>query len=127
VKVCPNCGYERQQKDNEVGIVPSNECPKCRIIYDKATPLRSEEERNSSFSPNSWKKPKVTLGAGKLLPFVIFALVIIVVLPIGVKYYPAIKKMIAGDWYKDADGLEEAYKQQHLTGKPILVFFTLPS
>jgi hypothetical protein len=30
VKVCPSCGYERQQKDDEAGIVPANECPKLK-------------------------------------------------------------------------------------------------
>jgi hypothetical protein len=127
VKVCPNCGYERQQKDDDAAMVPSNECPKCRIIYDKATSLRSDEERARGLSPNTGGKQQVNLGGGKFLAFVIFALVVIVVLPISVKYYPALKKMIVGEWYKNADGLEQAYKQQQLSGKPILVFFALPS
>ncbi len=33
-KVCPNCGYERQPKDDD--FTPVLECPKCGIIYSKA-------------------------------------------------------------------------------------------
>ena len=122
---CLNCGYERQAKDE--GIVPPTECPKCGIIYDKATPPGNEKAHPGSFFPDSEKNPKENPRMGKLLARIFFALVIIVVLAVGVKQYPAIKKIIFGDWYKNAKGLEEAYKEQRSTGKPILVFFTISS
>lgn len=35
MKTCPNCGYERRPIDDEYGIIPQTECPKCRVIYAK--------------------------------------------------------------------------------------------
>lgn len=43
-KKCPNCGYRRQEKDNEYGI-PLTECPKCGAIYEKVEKYLKEKER----------------------------------------------------------------------------------
>ena len=125
MKECLNCGYERQPKDD--GIIPPTECPRCGIIYDKVTPPGNKKTHLSSSFPDSEKTPKENLRTGKLLAYIFLALVIIVVVPVGIKQYPAIKKIIFGDWYKNASGLERAYKEQQSTGKPILVFFAIPS
>jgi rubredoxin len=122
---CLNCGYERQPKDE--GIIPPTECPKCGIIYDKATPPGNKEAHPGSSFPDSEKTPKENLRTGKLLAYIFLALVIIVVVPVGIKQYPAIIKIISGGWYNNTRGLEEAYKEQKSTGKPILVFFMMPS
>lgn len=38
-RICPQCGYERQAKDD---FVPDYECPRCGIIYAKYVPPQSE-------------------------------------------------------------------------------------
>ncbi|MDD5169398.1 MAG: hypothetical protein PHN75_11315 [Syntrophales bacterium] len=35
MKQCPHCGYERRPIDDQYGIVPQTECPKCGVIYAK--------------------------------------------------------------------------------------------
>ena len=50
--VCFNCGYERQLKDE--GIIPPTECPKCGIIYDKATPPVNEKVHVDTQNPCSY-------------------------------------------------------------------------
>lgn len=45
-KVCPNCEYVRQPKDDE--FTSDLECPKCGIIYSKAKILREKEEQQDS-------------------------------------------------------------------------------
>ena len=50
--VCLNCGYERQPKDE--GIIPPTECPKCGIIYDKATPPVNEKAHFDTQNPCSY-------------------------------------------------------------------------
>jgi len=44
-KKCPNCGYRRQEKDNEYGMVPLTDCPKCGAIYEKVEKYVKEKER----------------------------------------------------------------------------------
>ncbi len=34
-RVCPNCNYERDPKDDE--FTPKTECPKCGVVYEKFT------------------------------------------------------------------------------------------
>lgn len=43
-KKCPNCGYRRQEKDNDE-VVPLTECPKCGAIYEKVEKDLKEKER----------------------------------------------------------------------------------
>jgi hypothetical protein len=125
MKKCVRCGYERQPKDE--GIIPSTECPQCGIIYAKATPPGQDEARSGSFSPDSEKERQESIRPKKLGARILFAMVIIVALSVGIQQYPAIRKIISGGWYKNADGLEEAYREQRSSGKPILVLFTIPS
>ena len=47
-KKCPKCGYRRQEKDNEYGIVPLTECPKCGTIYEEAEKYLKEKERQEN-------------------------------------------------------------------------------
>ena len=42
-KICLNCGYERQAKD-ESAFIPESECPKCRAIYKKVEKFIKEKE-----------------------------------------------------------------------------------
>lgn len=43
IKSCPNCGYERQPKDDELAL--QSECPKCGVIYEKAeASLRKKQQ-----------------------------------------------------------------------------------
>ncbi len=44
-KVCPNCGYERQPRDDE--FTPISECPKCGIIYSKAKILADRKQQEA--------------------------------------------------------------------------------
>jgi uncharacterized RDD family membrane protein YckC len=41
---CLNCGYERQEKDDQYGIIPLTECPKCHAIYEKVERLLLKKE-----------------------------------------------------------------------------------
>jgi len=45
MKKCLNCGYERQEKDDQYGIIPSTDCPKCGAIYEKVEKYLGEKER----------------------------------------------------------------------------------
>jgi len=73
MKECLNCGYERQQKDDEFGIVPLTECPRCGIIYDKITdsgnkaPYASKKYQaqviNKSALQSNSKAPRYVIGA----------------------------------------------------------------
>jgi hypothetical protein len=49
---CLNCGYERQPKDE--GIIPPTECPRCGIIYDKATPPVNKKAHYDTQNPGSY-------------------------------------------------------------------------
>jgi Zn ribbon nucleic-acid-binding protein len=51
MKECLHCGYKRQPKDE--GIVPATECPKCGIIYNKATPPFNEEAHSDKQNTSS--------------------------------------------------------------------------
>jgi predicted Zn finger-like uncharacterized protein len=45
VRVCPNCGYERQPRDDE--LAPQSECPKCGVIYEKAEALLRKKQQEA--------------------------------------------------------------------------------
>jgi hypothetical protein len=49
---CHNCGYERQQDDDRHGIISANECPKCRVIYDKVE-KKADNEAKDDFKKKS--------------------------------------------------------------------------
>lgn len=44
-KKCLNCGYERQERDDQYGIIPSTDCPRCGAIYEKVEEILKENER----------------------------------------------------------------------------------
>ncbi|MEE9510195.1 MAG: hypothetical protein V3V81_06845 [Candidatus Bathyarchaeia archaeon] len=45
VGICPNCGYERQPRDDE--FAPQSECPKCGVIYEKAEALLKKKQQEA--------------------------------------------------------------------------------
>lgn len=48
-KKCPECGYERRRIDDLHGIVPSTECPRCGVIYNKVkSPFKVERGAHPS-------------------------------------------------------------------------------
>lgn len=44
MKKCLNCGYERQPSDDKYGIIPTTECPRCHIIYEKIAESSSKTQ-----------------------------------------------------------------------------------
>ena len=45
VRACPNCGYQRQPRDDE--LAPQSECPKCGVIYEKAEALLRKKQQEA--------------------------------------------------------------------------------
>lgn len=59
--ICPNCGYQRQPKDDE--FASASECPKCGVIYEKAEALlkmkQQEAQEEDEGEPSDKEAPSV--------------------------------------------------------------------
>ncbi len=71
--ICPKCGYERQKKDDDYGIIPKTECPKCGIIYAKYQKAEQEKTAPKTISP----KPKIkfTIPSKKTIAYLLIIIV----------------------------------------------------
>lgn len=85
MKRCPNCGYERQLKDDEYKIIPTTECPKCGIIYDKWTSTKnigdkSKEKENKipQVKESKYSENKSLTNAALLIFSVLIVITLIV-------------------------------------------------
>ncbi len=93
-KECINCGYERQPKDDEHGLVPKTECPRCGAIYEKMEKLR--ERYPSTIHPEISrrqyrKKPQRDAGsnvkAKKSSNLLVYVVIAAVCVSAGYYYY----------------------------------------
>jgi lysylphosphatidylglycerol synthetase-like protein (DUF2156 family) len=58
MKECINCGYERQPKDDEQGLIPQTECPRCGAIYEKMEKLKEKNMGAIHPDRSRWKDGK---------------------------------------------------------------------
>jgi hypothetical protein len=133
MKECLNCGYVRQPKDDEFGIVPPTECPRCGIIYDKITdsgnkPLSTlkshHEKRSDKSAPGS---------ANKTARYIVGAFIGIFVVIAAIHAAPYLKKTAigklfqdktqVGGWYMNAQGYDLAVTEFNKIAKPLLLYF----
>ena len=97
MKECPQCGYQRQQKDDDIGIPPT-ECPKCGIIYDKVTaakdqPPSAPQQQQQQRQPLSKSTPQ---SGSKTARYAITALVAIIAVIAVVHSLPYLKTTAIG-------------------------------
>jgi len=115
MKECPQCGYQRQQKDDDIGIPPT-ECPKCGIIYEKITAARDQPPpQPQQQQPQTQKVSKSTPRAGSKTARYAIGMLIVIIAAISVVHSlpylktTAIGKLIygkppAGISYVDTEG-----------------------
>jgi hypothetical protein len=90
MKKCHNCGYERQFSDDRYGIIPSTECPKCRVIYkkvEKAAKIKQHEETRRE-SVSTIRETGVTSKSKKTtINYAIFTCAIFLLIYAGVAFF----------------------------------------
>jgi hypothetical protein len=97
MKKCHNCGYERQFSDDRYGIIPSTECPKCRVIYkkvEKAAKIKQHEETRRE-SVSTIRETGVTSKSKKTtINYAIFTCAIFLLIYAGVAFFSGKKPIM---------------------------------
>lgn len=121
MRECLNCGYERQPKDDELGMVPPTECPKCGIIYDKITDSANKIPSGTGRVRNDEIDRATSRANNKVRPYIIGAFAIIGLFA-GMHAWRYVKSLPVNGWYFNARGYDTAYKEHRKTAKPLLVY-----
>ena len=110
MKECANCGYERQQKDDAIGI-PLTECPRCGIIHDKIADSGSNvpptPQSNQGKRLNESVPKRNTKTASR---FIVGALIGIIVAIAVIHAAPYIKKTAIGRLFQDKTQIEASVR-----------------
>jgi Zn ribbon nucleic-acid-binding protein len=97
MKECINCGYERQPKDDEQGLVPRTECPRCGAIYEKMEKLKEKNTVAIHPDRSRWKDDKRSRqdsksGVKATKSSHIFVSLIIIAICVSAGYYYYVNK-----------------------------------
>lgn len=108
MKICPNCGYERQQKDE--GMIPETECPKCGIIYDKIE--KQKNDKRTTIIPT--QKLKIDIMRFFQIKHVILTMVIIICLSISYYFFIALPNYNTAKLETEKDKIEMEKQKENL-------------
>ncbi len=133
MKECLNCGYVRQPKDDEFGIVPLTECPRCGIIYDKITDPGNKEPPEARRDREK-RVPAAAPGSdSNATRYIIGAILVIFATIAAIHAAPYLKRSAIGrlfqdntqvdGWYMNAKGYDLAVNEHNKTAKPLLLYF----